>query len=972
MWRRLGGIFGARIVKADGRPTRPRSKRRRATPRSENKWRPRLAEPLEVRLALSASPTSISIAASQTTALYGQAITLTATVAASPTAPSEGTVAFMDGGATLGTASVIAGIATLTNVRLGAGTHQITASYSDSLNNFAASATIAQSNSLITTIAGNGTAGSSGINGPATSTELNWPEGVALNSAGDLFIADTYNDRVLEVNHVTGIVTVAAGTGTFGYSGDGGPATSATFYSPTALAFDNAGDLFIADFSNNRVRKVDHATGIITTVAGNGNHGFSGDGGPATSAQLWYPAGLAFDAAGNLFIADQENERIREVDAATGIITTVAGNGINGYAGDGGAATSAELFFPQGLAIDSSGNLFVADRYLGAIREIQAGTGIITTVAGNGILGYSGDGGAATSAELDHPYAVAVDPAGNLFIAEGSGNRIRVVDKLTGIITTIAGDLSWAYGGDGGPAGSAKLYQPEGIALDSAGNLVIADTINYRIREIFNGAFVRITPASLTITADNQTKTYGAAVPTLTVSYTGFVNGDSAASLTTPPTLSTTATSASSVAGGPYAITVSGAADSNYTLSYVSGSLSVTPAPLTITADNKTKTYGAALPTLTYSYSGFVNGDSAASLTTQPVLAMTATAASPIAGNPYAITVSGAADLNYTIIYVNGWLNVTPAHIVAAADVYVIGSGTVFVSTSNGVLANDRPAGFLTVGAGPVAGATGGTFTFHADGSFTYVPPANFIGYDHAAYTASDGQGDAGVGVVTVLSHFGGVAWKFYESVLGRNPDDAGLESWIDHLAAGGSTGDMAVAFSESDELLDQIVGGYYQQYLGRAADAAGLAGWKSVWRAAGGPETVQANIAASPEFFRNAGGTIDGWLTALYQRVLDRTPDAQGLNYWAQQLLAGMSETNVALSFFDSPEAFRDDVTGWFQQDFGVEPTADQLSFYVNEMLAGASDAQIEQQLASSPSYSGNVPSSPPGTGTPLPDYLT
>ena len=217
------------------------------------------------------------------------------------------------------------------------------------------------------------------------------------------------------------------------------------------MAVDASGNLYIADTGNNRIRKVS-ATGIITTVAGNGSAGYSGDGGPATSAQLDGPEGVAVDGSGNLYIADTCNNRIRKV-SATGIITTVAGNGSAGYSGDGGPATSAQLSLPAGVAVDGSGNLYIADSGNNRIRKVSA-TGIITTVAGNGSPGYSGDGGPATSAQLNQPAGVAVDASGNLYIADSSNNRIRKV-SATGIITTVAGNGFDGYSGDGGPATSA-------------------------------------------------------------------------------------------------------------------------------------------------------------------------------------------------------------------------------------------------------------------------------------------------------------------------------------------------------------------------------------------------------------------------------------------------------------------------------------------------------------------------------------
>src|SRR5437879_1577083 len=243
---------------------------------------------------------------------------------------------------------------------------------------------------------------------------------------------------VLAVPALSQTINTVAGGG----AGDGGDATIANLNSPAGVSVDSSGNLYIADLGNERIRKIAAATGIITTVAGNGVLGFAGDGGAATSASLNSPAGVSVDASGNLYIADYANHRIRKVSAATGIITTVAGNGINTFAGDGGAATSASLNSPSGVALDASGNLYIADYFNNRIRKVDAASGIITTVAGNGSFGFAGDGGAATSASVSGPAGVAVDAGGNLYIANYSTHRIRKVDAATGIITTVAGNGS--------------------------------------------------------------------------------------------------------------------------------------------------------------------------------------------------------------------------------------------------------------------------------------------------------------------------------------------------------------------------------------------------------------------------------------------------------------------------------------------------------------------------------------------------
>jgi uncharacterized protein (TIGR03437 family) len=333
-------------------------------------------------------------------------------------------------------------------------------------------------NGIITTVAGSGPIGFSGDGGLATSASLSFPYGVAADALENLFIADQGNNRIRRVS-ATGTITTVSGTGTVGFSGDGGPATSAELNSPFGIAVDASGNLFIADTSNNRIRKVS-ASGIITTVAGNGSVGFAGDGGPATSASLNQPIGVAVDTSGNLFIADSLNSRIRKVSAA-GIIATFAGGG-TAVVGDGGPATSAFLSLPYGVAADAAGNLFIADLLGNRIRKVSA-NGIITTIAGIGTCCFSSDGGPAVSALVGQPTGVAVDASGNVFIADRDNNRIREV-SVSGIIATVAGNGTAGFSGDGGPATAAELYEPSGVAVTPSGNLFIADYVNNRIRKV--------------------------------------------------------------------------------------------------------------------------------------------------------------------------------------------------------------------------------------------------------------------------------------------------------------------------------------------------------------------------------------------------------------------------------------------------------------------------------------------------------
>ncbi len=333
------------------------------------------------------------------------------------------------------------------------------------------------SGGTISTVAGNGGAGIQKDGGTATNAALFTPYGVAADSAGNIYVADFGNARIRKVI-VGGIITTIAG----GSAGDSGPAAVAGLNQPTAAARDSSGNIYIAEKNAHRVRKI-ASDGTISTFAGTGLPGSSGDGGAAASAMLNNPQGVAVDSSGNVYIADTSNQRIRKVSAASGNITTVAGNGTSGYSGDTGAATGAQLNNPSGVALDASGNIYIADNNNARIRKVTVSTGNITTVAGNGTSGYSGDSGAATSASISSPFAVAVDSAGDIYISDVGNNRVRKVDT-SGNITTYAGTGSPGFSGDTGAPTSAMLSRPQGLALDSSGNLYIADQNNRRIRKV--------------------------------------------------------------------------------------------------------------------------------------------------------------------------------------------------------------------------------------------------------------------------------------------------------------------------------------------------------------------------------------------------------------------------------------------------------------------------------------------------------
>ncbi len=415
---------------------------------------------------------------------------------------------------------------------------------------------------IITTVVGTGAYGFSGDGGAATAANINRPNNVIVDAANNLYLAELYNNRVRKVTS-SGIISTIAGNGTAGFSGDGGQATNAQIHSPMSVALDAGGNLYIADADNERIRKV-NSSGIISTIVGTGATGYSGDGGPASAATLYIPFSVTLDAAGNLYVVDQDNHSIRKVTSCavpyvpaitgapsvatyattlfsngvsggtwfsnshsvatvssvgmvygvssgsaiisysipnscgTTIVTmpltvtptpsicnniyTIAGTGISGYSGDGGAATAAQVNSPAGVIFDAAGNLYVADQAGCTIRKISP-TGIVTTFAGTGTYGHSGDGGAATAAQLGEPTTMCFDLSGNMYVAEPASSYIRKI-STSGIISSVAGNFTYGYSGDGGPASASALDQPLSVVADAAGNIYIADALNSCVRKI--------------------------------------------------------------------------------------------------------------------------------------------------------------------------------------------------------------------------------------------------------------------------------------------------------------------------------------------------------------------------------------------------------------------------------------------------------------------------------------------------------
>lgn len=427
------------------------------------------------------------------------------------------------------------------------GLNNLTMTVCDAAGN-SRSATLAVTANLarvIVTAVGTGKAGLSSEGVPATTAEIFSPVAVAVDAAGNLFFTDTSNNRVRKVAP-NGLVTTVAGSGTIGYSGDGGPATAATLNTPQGLAVDAAGNLYIADTFNHAVRKVS-PNGTISTVAGTGAPGFSGDDGPATAAEMTNPFGLALDAAGNLYLADRGNQRVRKVNASDGRINTIAGNGFFGFSGDGGPATAARLLGPVGVAVDSAGNVYIVELNNRRIRKVNGSDGVITTIAGTGALGAGGDGGPATAAQFNAPISLALDAAGDLYVAELNGHRIRKITLSTGIISTFAGSGTPGARGDGGDPLAAQLAFPAGLAFDRAGNLYLGDQGNERVRKIVSttalNAVASVSAASFagqTLASESIVAAFGAKLANAT---------QAAASVPLPTTLAGTSVKVLDAAG---------------------------------------------------------------------------------------------------------------------------------------------------------------------------------------------------------------------------------------------------------------------------------------------------------------------------------------------------------------------------------------------------------------------------------------
>jgi sugar lactone lactonase YvrE len=335
---------------------------------------------------------------------------------------------------------------------------------------------------VIQTIAGTGEKGYAGDGGSALQALLSEPFMCAFDAPGNLYVAEATNHCVRRIDVGTGRIITVAGCGRVGYSGDGGPATQATLNQPYSLQIDTNDDLYIVDRLNAVIRKVTVATGLITTVAGTGEPGYSGDGGPGTRAQLREPNDCFLDGRGGLLIADVQDQRIRRLDLRTGVITTLAGNGEKVRAGDGGQATAASIFGARAVCLDRQGNTYICEREGNGIRKVDR-HGIISTYAGTGARGYSGDGGPALATTWGAPKGLRCDRQGHLLVVDTENHAIRRIDAVTGLVTTVAGGHQGGEG-DGGQATAAGMDRPHGCDVDTQGNIYLADSNNHRVRVV--------------------------------------------------------------------------------------------------------------------------------------------------------------------------------------------------------------------------------------------------------------------------------------------------------------------------------------------------------------------------------------------------------------------------------------------------------------------------------------------------------
>lgn len=561
----------------------------------------------------------------------------------------------------------------------------------------------------------------------ATTVPVLLPSGVAYDASGTLYLADTGKHVLLKVT-TAGVLTTVAGTGTQGFDGDAGPATSALLDSPTGVALDASGNLYLADSHNHRIRRVDAASGNISTFAGTGTAASGPDGLSAAATAIDLPTALAFDSAGDLFFADARAHLIRRIDHVSGLVTTVAGNGVQGYAGEGGLATAASLDAPEGLAIDAAGDVYLSDTHNQRVRRIDGKTGVITTVAGTGVASFSGDAGAGTSATVRLPRGLALDSSGNLLLVDSQNHRIRRLDATSGQMSTVAGDGTQAFAGDGGLAVAASLNTPRAVAVNPAGLPTLSDSGNARIRQvdaaadIHTFAGVGVTDAGVLTLTGPSVSAYGTGAVTATLATSAatgavtFFEGGSQTLGTAALSANAATFSLAQLSAGAHQLSATYAGDASHAAAQ-SGvlALTVAPAALTATPAAVSLVYGQAIPALTGTLTGELARDAAGS---SVMLALTsaATALSPPGSYPITASITGVAAANYT-------LTAVPAAVTIAKAPSVV-----TLTSSLAVQVASSTSGTATGSVELVqAGLVMQTQTLSATGSATFATPSTLV-----------------------------------------------------------------------------------------------------------------------------------------------------------------------------------------------------------------------------------------------------
>jgi sugar lactone lactonase YvrE len=711
---------------------------------------------------------------------------------------------------------------------LSSGYHILTATFTpnSSTNYSSANATVtltvsfSPNASIITTVAGNGTAGYGGNGGAATSALLDNPTGVSVDASGNIYIADAAHGYIRKVNVTTGIITTIAGNGQ-AYSANG-PAASTGLGIPIGIALDAAGNVYISDGYQSRVLKLTATTGMIASIAGNGTAGWGGDGGAATSAYLNSPSSVAVDASGSIYIAD--GLVIRKVNPA-GIISTIAGNETYGYSGDNGPATSAALNIPMGVSVDASGNIYIADWSNNRIRKVNT-AGIITTVAGNGTAGYSGDGGVATSAELNAPESVYVDASGDVYIADGGNNRIRKVNAA-GIITTVAGNGTSGYSGDSGIATSAELnlvgWSLGEVFVDPGGTIYISDSNNNRIRAVGPTSNV----LAITVTTSGSPSVYGspvtftATVPSGDTNTVTFYSGGSPLGAVTPSNGIARLT-ISSLAVGVNPITASIAGNGSYppaTSALIDQIVNQLAPTVSISNIPSSAGYGGSF-TATYNYSG--NGSPSASSSTLSVCSVSDGTVNYL--NPGTCTLQASVSATATYAAATGSsqsFTVSPPTISSLSPTSGPESTPVTISglgfgvspdtttvAFNGVLANLSSWGNTSLVTKVPIGATTGNVVVTANGTASNGILFTVNATTPTITSLSASSGNVGLAVTISGSGFGA---KEGQSTVTFNGITAGVLNWNDSaiiaiVPFGATTGPVIVTRSDGQTSNANIV----------------------------------------------------------------------------------------------------------------------------------------------------------------------